>query len=41
MAPVGVVWERDVHEGGMAVVPKHRRGNDLAARVLPLHAREI
>ena len=41
MAPVGIVWEGYVCEGGVAVVAKYRRRYDLAAFGLPLHTGEI
>ena len=41
MAPVGVVREGDVHEGGVAVVAEDRRRNDFAAGLLALHAGEV
>ncbi len=40
MAPVGVIWEGDVHKAGMAVVAKHRWGWGVP-RLLPQHARKV
>ena len=41
MSPVGIVWEGNINKGGMAIIAKHRWGNNFAAGILALHTWKV